>query len=252
MEIKRILVSQPEPANSKSPYLLLSEKYGVTVDFKPFITVEGVSAKDFRRTKINFLDFSAVIFTSKTAIDHYFRLAEELKIEIPNTMKYFCISESIAFYLQKYIVYRKRKIFYSSGDFDDLMEVMQKYHSETFLLPVSDVHKPDVPKKLEKFKFNFTKAVLYQTVSVDMKNFNMNDYDIIVFFTPAGIQSLLENFPNFQQENIKIAAFGPITTKALKKAGLKLDIKAPTEEAPSMTMALENYIKSYMKKAVTK
>jgi uroporphyrinogen-III synthase len=252
LEIKRILVSQPQPENGKSPYLDLAIKYGLVIDFKPFIAVEGVSVKEFRRSKISLLDFTAVIFTSKTAIDHYFRLSEELKLIIPNTMKYFCLTESIAFYLQKYIVYRKRKIFSSTGEFDDLLEVLHKHSNEKYLLPVSDVHKLDIPKKLEKFKFNFTKAILYNTVSSDMKAYKMHDYNILVFFTPAGIQSLLENFPDFQQKEIKIGAFGPLTAKAIKKAGLKLDIKAPTDDAPSMTMALELFIKENLKKANTK
>lgn len=252
MEIKRILITQPNPENGKSPYHDMAEKYGLTIDFRPFITVEGVSLKEFRKAKINLLEQTAVIFTSKTAVDNYFRLADEQKLTIPNTMKYFCLSESIAFYLQKYIVYRKRKIFFSTGNFDDLLEVLNKHQQEKYLLPVSDIHKPDIPKKLEKNKFIFTKAILYKTVSSNLSDLKDVNYDVLVFFTPAGIQSLLENFPTFQQNKTKIAAFGPLTTKAVKKAGLRLDIKAPTDESPSMTMALEQYIKDNLKKANSK
>lgn len=252
MEIKRILITQPNPENGKSPYHDLVEKYGLTIDFRPFITVEGVTLKEFRKSKINIQELTAVIFTSKTAVDHYFRLAEEMKFVIPNTMKYFCLTEAIAFYLQKYIVYRKRKIFFSTGNFDDLLEVLAKHQQEKYLLPVSDIHKPDIPKKLEKLKFNFIKAIFYKTVSANLSDLKDVNYDVLVFFTPAGIQSLLENFPTFQQNKTKIAAFGPLTTKAVKKAGLRLDIKAPTDEFPSMTMALEHFIKENLKKRGTK
>jgi len=248
LEIKRILVSQPKPDNGKSPYYDLGAKYNFEVEFRQFIAVEGVTLKEFRKSKINILDFGAVLFTSKTAIDNYFRLSEELKLVIPPTMKYFCLSEAIAFYLQKYIVFRKRKIFFGNGNIDDMTDMLLKHKNEKFLLPVADIHKPDIPKKLEKIKINFTKAVLYNTVCADLTDMKELNYDLLVFFTPIGVQSLLQNFPNFQQNHVKIAGFGPITHKAVKKAGLKLDIKAPTIEIPSMTMAIEQYIKDNTKK----
>lgn len=247
MKIKKILVSQPKPTEVKSPYFDLAESNNVKIDFRPFIQVEGVSAKDFRKQKINFLDHTAVIFTSRTAIDHFFRLRDELRCVIPDTMKYFCISEATAFYLQKYIVYRKRKIFHSTGKFPDLVEVLKKHKDENFLVPLSDIHKQEIPTLLTKGKFTYSKAVLYNTVSSDLSDVKANDYDILVFFSPSGITSLLQNFPDFEQNDIKIASFGPATAKAVKDAGLRLDIQAPMPQAPSMTMALEQFIKKFNK-----
>ncbi len=248
MEIRRILVSQPKPENGKSPYYDLGEKYNFEVEFRQFIAVEGVSLKEFRKSHINILDFGAVLFTSKTAIDNYFRLLEEQKLVAPVTMKYFCLTESIALYLQKYIVYRKRKIFFGNGDVEDMQDIIMKNKQENFLFPVADIHKPDVPKKLEKLKINFTKAVFYKTVCADLSDIKELNYDMLVFFTPIGVESLLVNFPNFQQNDIAIAAFGPVTHKAVKKVGLRLDIKAPTEEITSMTMAIEQFIKENLNK----
>jgi uroporphyrinogen-III synthase len=243
LKIRKILVSQPEPATEKSPYFDLAEKHNLKIDFRSFIQIEPVEAKVFRKERINILDFSAVIFTSRTAVDHFFRICEEMRISVPDSMKYFCVSEATAFYLQKYIVYRKRKIFFGKSRFDDLIEVMEKHKGEKFLLPLSDMHKPDIPKKLEKLKVEFQVAILYRTVASDLSDLLSVDYDILVFFSPSGIKSLFENFPEFIQNNTKIAAFGPTTAKAVKDAKLRLDIQAPLPEAPSMTMALDQYIK---------
>jgi Uroporphyrinogen-III synthase len=247
LKIKKILVSQPEPQNDKSPFLELATRYNLKIDFKPFIQVEGVAAKEVRKQKIDFLAHSAVIFTSRTAIDHFFRIAEEMRITVPETMKYFCISESIAFYLQKYIVYRKRKIFYGDGTFKDLMTDIQKHRDENFLLPLSDIHKPEIPKALDKEKVKYTKAILYKTVSSNLSEISLINYDIVVFYSPSGITSLFQNFPGFEQNELKIASFGPTTAKAVKDAGLRLDIQSPTAEHPSMTMALEHFIKKFNK-----
>lgn len=244
LNIKRLLVSQPKPTSEKSPYFDLAEKYGVEIEFRPFIKVEPLSSKEFRQQRISILDYSAVVFTARTGIDHFFRLCEELRVTIPETMKYFCISESIAVYLQKYIVYRKRKIFFgASGKLDDLVTIIAKHPKEKYLVPVSDVHKDDLKLKLEAKKIDFTEAVMYRTVSNDFKADESFDYDMLVFFSPAGISSLLKNFPNFNQKDIRIGCFGPTTAKAVKDAGLRLDVEAPTPEAPSMTAALEQYLK---------
>jgi len=244
VKIKRILVSQPKPKNDKSPFYELAKKNNLTVDFRPFIHVEGVSVKEFRKQKVNILEHTAVIFTSRTAVDHFFRIAKELKINIPETMKYFCITESVAFYLQKYIVYRKRKIFYGRGKFDDLIDVLQKHKNENFLVPLSDTHKQEIPRKLKKHKLKFTKAIFYRTVSSDLSDLSDVNYDMLVFYSPSGIKSLLHNFPDFKQNDTKIASFGANTAKAVKEAGLRLDIQAPAPKTPSMTMAIESYIKN--------
>ncbi|MGQ1947398.1 uroporphyrinogen-III synthase [Geofilum sp. OHC36d9] len=243
MKIKKILVSQPEPTTPKSPYFELAEKNNVKIDFRPFIQVEGVDVKDFRKQKVSILDHTAVIFTSRTAIDHFFRISEEMRLTIDDNMKYFCISEATAFYLQKYIVYRKRKIFHSTGRFTDLMDVIKKHKDEKFLVPLSDIHKQEIPDLLNKSKVKYTKAILYKTVSSDLSDLKGIDYDMLVFFSPSGIASLFQNFPDFQQKNIIIASFGPATAKAVTEAGLRLDIQAPMPQAPSMTAALELYIK---------
>ena len=246
--IKRILVSQPKPENDKSPYFDLAEKNNLKIDFRPFIQVEGVSAKEFRKCKIDISSHSAVIFTSKTAIDHFFRIANELRIIIPDTMKYFCKSESIAFYLQKYIIYRKRKIFYCcTGMLTDMIDPILKHKDEVFLVPVSDTHKDEIPELLKKCKIKFNMAVFYNTVSSDLSDLSEINYDILVFFSPSGIKSLMSNFPTFQQNNIKIATFGDKTAKAAKEAGLRLDITAPLPDVPSMPMALELFIKEFNK-----
>ncbi|MFW5754471.1 MAG: uroporphyrinogen-III synthase [Marinilabiliaceae bacterium] len=248
MKIKKILVSQPKPSTEKSPYFDLSEKNNVKIDFRPFIQVEGVTSKEFRKQKINILDHTAVVFTSRTAIDHFFRICEETRVTVPDDMKYFCVSEATAFYLQKYIVYRKRKIFHSTGKFPDLVEVIKKHKQEKFLVPLSDIHKPEIPNLLTKAKIKFTKAILYRTVSSDLSDLKDIDYDVLVFFSPSGIKSLLQNFPDFEQKDTLIASFGPATAKAVKDAGLRLDIQAPMPQAPSMSAALEMYIKKHNKK----
>jgi uroporphyrinogen-III synthase len=245
--IRKILVSQPEPENNKSPYFDLASKHNLKIDFRPFIHVEGVSAREFRQEKIDLGSHTAVIFTSKTSIDHYFRMAEETRTNIPDTMKYFCISEASAYYLQKYIVYRKRKIFYGNGQIEDLLEIMNKHRDEKFLLPLSAAHKEEIPELLQKSNFKFSKAVLYRTECSDLSDLADVNYDILVFYSPSGIKSLFQNFPNFKQNNTKIASFGAKTAKAAEEAGLRLDITAPQPQAPSMTMALENFIKDYNK-----
>ncbi|WP_372640838.1 uroporphyrinogen-III synthase [Ancylomarina sp.] len=247
MKIKTILVSQPKPQTEKSPYFDLAEKYNLKIDFRPFIQVEGVSAKEFRQERINFLDHTAVIFTSRTAIDHFFRIAEEMRVTIPDDMKYFCISESTAFYLQKYIVYRKRKIFFGVRVFEDLIDIIVKHKKEKFLLPLSDIHKQSIPALLNKNKIKYTKAILYKTVSSDLSDLADVNYDILAFYSPSGIISLLQNFPDFDQDGTFIAAFGPATSKAVTDANLRLDIQAPMPQAPSMTMALDQYIKAFNK-----
>ncbi len=243
MKVKKVLVSQPKPTSDKSPYFELAAKSNVKIDFRPFIHVEGIPAKEFRQSRIQILDHSAVIFTSRTAIDHFFRIAKELRIVVPDTMKYFCVSEATAFYLQKYIVYRKRKIFFGNGRFADLMDVMKKHKSEKFLVPLSHIHKEEIPNLLESNGYDFTKAILYKTVSSDLSDLSDIKYDVLVFFSPSGIKSLQQNFPDFKQNDTKIASFGPSTAEAVREAGLRLDIEAPTPQAPSMTMALDQYIK---------
>lgn len=214
------------------------------MDFRPFIKVESITPKEFRQQKVSILDHTAVIFTARTAIDHFFHLCEALRITVPDTMKYFCLTESIALYLQKYIVYRKRKIFFgNTGKLDDLMTSINKHSDEKYLLPVSDVHNDDQTAMLTKSNINYTKAVMYRTVSNDFTPEEKFDYDMLVFFSPSGINSLLKNFPNFEQKDIKIGCFGPTTAKAVKDAGLRLDVEAPSKETPSMTAALEKYFK---------
>jgi uroporphyrinogen-III synthase len=245
-------VSQPEPDNEKSPYRELALKNNVKIDFRPFSHVEGLSAKDFRQSRIDILEHTAIIFSSKTAIDHFFRICEELRITVSDTMKYFCTSESVAFYLQKYIVYRKRKIFYGKSSLVDIEDVLIKNKDEKYLIPLSDNHKPEIPLLLERLKLKFSKAVLYRTVCSDLSDLANIDYDILVFYSPTGIKSLFQNFPNFKQNEIKIASFGDATAKAVKEAGLRLDIQAPIPQAPSMTMALDIFIKEFNKNSKNK
>ena len=245
MKIKKILVSQPKPTSDKSPYFDIAARYGVEMVFRPFIKVEGLSAREFRQQKINITDFSAVIFTARTAIDHFFRLCEEMRLTIPDTMKYFCTTESIALYLQKYIVYRKRKIFHGeTGKLADMLPSLTKHNKETFLYAVSDVHKNDTnAEMLDKAKINYTKAVMYRTVSNDFTPDEPFDYDMLLFFSPAGIDSLLKNFPEFQQGDIQVGCFGASTAKAIEEAGLRLDLSAPSPKAPSITAALDLFLK---------
>jgi uroporphyrinogen-III synthase len=225
----------------------LAVKHNLKIDFRQFIQVEGVPAKDFRKDRIQILDHTAVIFTSRTAIDHFFRIAQELRLTIPDTMKYFCISEATAFYLQKYIVYRKRKIFYANGKFSDLVDVLLKHKEDKFLIPLSDVHKDEIPDLLEKAKVSVTEAIMYRTVSSDLSDLKDVNYDMLVFFTPVGIRSLTQNFPDFEQNEIKIATFGPATAQAVRDSGLRLDIEAPIPEAPSMVAAIDRFITDFNK-----
>lgn len=245
MKIKNILISQPEPSNGASPYQELHDKYNVKIDFFPFIKVEGVSAKEFRRSKISILKHTAIVMTSRTAIEHFFRLCDELRVEVPAEMKYFCVTEAIALYLQKFITYRKRKVFFPKSKDKGFESLLLKHKNERYLIPQSNVSKNEFAKTLRKYKIKFTEATMYRTVYNDLSELRNVDYDILAFFSPSGIRSLLENFPDFEQNDTKIAGFGPKTCKEVKKAGLELNIEAPSPQAPSMKMALENFIKQY-------
>ena len=247
MKVKTILVSQPAPKAKQSPYFDLMSKQKVKIDFRSFIHVEGESSREVRNQKIDFLGFSAVIFTSRNAVDHYFRLADEMRVTIPDDMKYFCLSEAVAFYLQKYVVYRKRKIYVGTRTFDDLMPLIKKHKSEKFLLPSSDKVKQTMIDKMNSLNVDWKRAVLFKTVISDLSDLQNVFYDVLVFFSPSGIKSLFENFPTFKQNNTRIAVFGNSTVKAAEEAGLKIDIAAPSKETPSMTMALEKYIKKVNK-----
>ena len=243
--IKKILVSQPKPASEKSPYFDIASKFDVELVFRPFIKVESMSAKEFRTQKVSILDYTAIVFTSRHAIDHFFTLAKELRVTIPEDMKYFCVTETIALYIQKYVQYRKRKVFFgTTGRVDDLIPTMVKHKTEKYLVPMSDVHNDSLTLLLDSKKLNHKEVVMYRTVSNDfteeeVKNF---DYDMLLFFSPSGIESLTKNFPGFEQGEIAIGTFGPATAKAAKDAGLRLDIEAPTEKYPSMTGALQHYL----------
>ena len=242
MSIKKILVSQPRPTSEKSPYFDLEKKYGVEIVFRPFIKVEGLSSKEFRQSKINVPDYSAIILTARTAIDHFFRLCKELRYNVPDTLKYFCVSETIAHYLQKYVVYRKRKIFYSeTGLMEDLIPIIAKHNKETYLMPVSDVHN-DKAVVLDNNKVKYVKAVMYRTVSNNFKPGETFDYDMLVFFTPAGIKSYITNFPDYMDRKVAIAAMGTTTLEEAKKVGLNVDVTIGPE-APSMASAIELFLK---------
>jgi len=243
MRVKTILVSQPAPKAKQSPYFDLMSKQKVKIDFRSFIHVEGETSRNVRNQKIDFLDYTAVIFTSRNAVDHYFRLADEMRVNIPDDMKYFCLSEAVAFYLQKYVVYRKRKIYVGVRAFDDLMPIIKKHKNEKFLLPSSDKVKPTMIDKMNSLNVEWTRAILFRTVISDLSDLENVFYDVLVFFSPSGIRSLFHNFPEFKQNNTRIAVFGNSTVKAAEEAGLEIDIAAPSEETPSMTMALEKYIR---------
>ena len=243
--IKKILVSQPKPSSERSPYFDIAEKYGVELVFRPFIKVEGMTAKEFREQKVNILDHTAIVFTSRHAIDHFFTLAKELRVTIPEDMKYFCVTETISLYIQKYVQYRKRKVFFgTTGKIDDLIPTMVKHKQEKYLVPMSDVHNDNVAKMLDAKKLHHRECVMYRTVSNDFtpEEIKTFDYDMLVFFSPSGIESLTKNFPDFKQGDIAIATFGPATAKAVKDAGLRLDLEAPSEKYPSMTGALQDYL----------
>ena len=243
--IKKILVSQPKPSSEKSPYYDIASRFEVEMVFRPFIKVEGLSAKEFRQQKVSVLEHTAIVFTSRHAIDHFFNLAKEMRLAIPEGMKYFCVTETIALYIQKYVQYRKRKVFFGeTGKIDDLLPLMVKHKQEKYLVPMSDVHNDSVKTMLDAKKLHHTECVMYRTVSNDftpeeIKDF---DYDMLVFFSPSGIEALLKNFPSFKQDKIAIATFGPATAKAVKDAGLRLDLEAPSEKYPSMTGALQHYL----------
>lgn len=241
--IRSILVTQPKPANDVSPYFAIAEKYGIKVDFREFIQVDPVSYKDFRKDKVNISEHTAIIFTSRNAVDHFFRICQEAKLEMPAEMKYFCISEQTANYLQKYIVLRKRKLFIGQRTASDLFDVIKKHKGEKFLYPCSDIRKDDIPEFMRANGFKFTEAVIYRTVASDLSDLSDVKYDCLAFFSPSGISSLFINFPDFVQEGTRIAAFGPTTAKAVRDAGLELDIEAPMPNAPSMTGAIEAYIR---------
>jgi uroporphyrinogen-III synthase len=248
LSIKTILVSQPKPEGEKSPYFDLAEKYKLKIDFRPFIHVEGVSVQEFRTHKIDLKEHTAVILTSKTAVDHFFRISEETRFEVPDTMKYFCISEAVALYLQKYVTYRKRKIFFGKQTIEELIDPIKKHKGEKFLLPCTDILRDKIPMTLEEAKVPFTKAMLYRTVASDLSDLEDVYYDMLVFFSPGRIESLFKNFPDFKQNKTLIAAFGPTTANAVVKNNLRLDVHAPMPNAPSMTAAIENFIKEHNKK----
>ncbi len=242
--IKKILVSQPQPTSEKSPYFEIASKYGVEVVFRPFIKVESLSAKDFRQQKVSVLDYTAVVFTSRNAIDHFFSLCKELRVTIPEDMKYFCITETIALYIQKYVQYRKRKVFFgTTGKIDDLLPAMVKHKNEKYLVPLSDVHNDEITHLLDSKKLIHKEVVMYRTVSNDFKEDEPFDYDMLIFFSPSGIHALLKNFPEFNQKDIAIGTFGPATAQAAKDAGLRLDLEAPSPQYPSITAALDDFVK---------
>jgi uroporphyrinogen-III synthase len=247
-KVKTILVSQPKPDSQKSPYFALAKKMKVKVDFRPFIHVVGLTAKEFRQQKISILSHNAVIFTSKNAMDHFFRMCEATRITVPEEMKYFCVSEAIAYYLQKYIVYRKRKVFIGKQKIEDMLSTLKKHKECKFLLPCSDILKETIPQFLADQSFDFTKAIMYRTVCSDLSDLENVFYDMLVFYSPSGIKSLYQNYPDFQQNTTRIAAFGSTTIKAVEDAGLEVTVVAPSKKAPSMTMAIEQYIKRVNKR----
>ncbi len=244
--IKKILVSQPKPSSEKSPYYDIANEFGVELVFRPFIKVEGLSAKEFRQQKVSILEHTAIVFTSRHAIDHFFNLTKEMRLTIPEDMKYFCVTETISLYIQKYVQYRKRKVFFgTTGKIQDLIPIMVKHKSERYLVPQSDVHTDEVKDLLDAKKLQHTECVMYRTVSNDFTEEELKafDYDMLVFFSPSGIKSLSKNFPAFKQGNIRIATFGPATAKAVEDEGLRVDLCAPSEKYPSMTGALKAYLK---------
>lgn len=242
-KVSSILVSQPEPNDQNSPYYELARKYSIKIDFRPFIEVEPITLKEFRKQKINILDHTAIIFTSKNAVKHFFDICKESKLEMPIDTKYFCVSEQTSNYLQKFIVVRKRKIFTGTKTVSDLFPYFKKHKTEKYLFPCSNIRKEDVPEFFDKNGFNYNEMTLYKTVASDLSDLSDVNYDILAFFSPSGISSLYENFPDFKQNSTRIAAFGPTTSSAVKNAGLILDIEAPMPNAPSMIGALETYIK---------
>ena len=244
MMIKKILVSQPQPTSEKSPYFEIASKYGVEVVFRPFIKVESLSAKEFRQQKVSILDYTAIVFTSRNAIDHFFSLCKDLRVNIPEDMKYFCITETIALYIQKYVQYRKRKVFFGqTGKIDDLLPAMVKHKTEKYLVPLSDVHNNEIANLMDSKKLVHKEVIMYRTVSNDFQEGEDFDYDMLIFFSPSGIHALMKNFPKFEQKDIAIGTFGPATAQAAKDAGLRLDLEAPSPQYPSITAALDDFIR---------
>ena len=243
MSVQSILVSQPRPENEKSPYFALADKYKIKIDFRSFIHVEGIEGQEFRKERINLADHTGIILTSRNAVDHYFRIAEEMRYTVPDSMKYFCISEAVAYYLQKYVVYRKRKIFHGKRTIKDMTDILKKHKTEKFLVPCSDIQRKIIPQQLDELGLDYTNATLYKTVCSDLSDLEEVKYDMLVFFSPSGIESLYKNFPKFEQNGTKIAVYGNTTATAVEKAGLRIDVRAPQPEFPSMTMAIEKYVK---------
>ena len=244
--VKKILISQPKPTSDKSPYYDIEKQFGVSFVFRPFFKVEGLSAKEFRQQKISILDHTAIVFTSRNAIDHFFRLAKEMRLTIPDTMKYFCITETVALYIQKYVQYRKRKVFFGeTGKIESLVPTMVKHKGEKYLVPLSSVHNDSIATMLDAKKLQHTECVMYRTVSNDFTEEEKAafDYDMLIFSSPTGMKALKKNFPDFEQGNIRIGAFGPATAKEVVAEGFRLDLEAPSKEYPSMTSALQAYLK---------
>ena len=242
MKIKTILISQPEPSNENSPYSKIERKYKVKIDFRPFIHVEGLKAKKVRSQKVDFSKFNNIVLTSRNAVDHFFRIAEEMRFKVPDQTKYFCQSEAVAFYLQKYVVYRKRKIYVGNNSFDDLETTFQKFIGEKYLVPTSGSLNPEIVSKLDSFEISWDRVQLYKTVVSDLSDLSNVSYDLLVFFSPLGIHSLFENFPEFEQKKTLIAVYGKSTLEAAENKNLRVDIKVPTEESRSMSMGIENYL----------
>ena len=248
MKGKRVLISQPQPENEKSPYADIAKQFNLDITFRKFFLIESVGAKEFRKNRVHIPDFSAIIFTSKHSADHFFSLCEELRIQVSDQTKYFCTSEAIALYLQKYVQYRKRKIFFGKSHFSELLELIKKQKDEKFLFPCAENHKKDIPQLLKQNKIQFIQAPIYRTVAADLSDLRISEYDMLVFFSPFGIESLRINFPDYVQGETILATFGDATAKSAKKAGLKVNIAAPTETAPSMTMAIQEYFQKLGKK----
>lgn len=241
--IKSILITQPKPENDKNPYFDLARKHNLIVEFKPFIHLEGIGAKEFRKQKINPAEYTALIFTSRSAVDQFFKLCDDLRIRMSPDAKYYCMTEAIALYLQKYILFRKRKVFFGDGTFQGLTEIIEKHRDgEKFLMPCSDIHKSDTSDYLRKKKYEFAEAIIFKTVPVELTEEEIRRFDLVVFFTPTGVHALKQNFPEFEQKSLRIGAFGPFTAQAVTDAGLRLDIQAPAPQSPSMTMAIDNYL----------
>lgn len=249
MKVRNILVSQPQPVEAeKSPYTKMAQKHGLNIDYIKFIKIEGISGKEFRQSRVNLQDYNSIIFTSRQAVDHFFRIAKELRFTVPETTKYFCLSESTAFYLQRYVQFRKRKIFIGQQTFGELLDIIKKHKDDKFLFPCSEIHKQDIPDMLDEAGIKYKKAVIYRTLASDLSHINLADYDMLVFFSPSGVKSLFNNFPDFVQNEHVIATFGATTAKAARDLGLDVQIEAPTKESPSMTMAIEEFIKDCRKK----